>query len=128
MKTFKEYIVENSNKLYFVGKTLWLAYDESSGFTSQVFHDTSYLTNKPSDKNYDAIVNMINKSISSLKTKENSNYYFLEVPFYTEDSELDIWGGSRKPKQVIYMTLNKSGTLALTIFKSKSEANSWFKS
>lgn len=128
MKTFKEYINENSKKLYFVSKTLWLADGEGSGFTAQVLAGTSYLTNKPSDKNYDAIVDMINKSISSLKTKENSTYYFLEVPFYTDDSELDIWGGLRKPKQMIYMTLNKSGTLALTIFKSKSEANNWFNS
>lgn len=73
MKTFKEYIVENSNKLYFVNMTLWLAHGQSSGFTSQVSSGTSYLTNKASDKNYDAIVEMINKSISSLKTKENSS-------------------------------------------------------
>lgn len=127
MKTFKDYLTEKqySKRLFLVRSTLWLSYGEDSGMTAQVPSANRFFTNKKSDENYDSIVDAIYKDINQLEKKENSKYYYFEVPYYTSSGA--IWG-SQRPENKVYAILNKEGVLVLTFFKTKSEADRWFKS
>lgn len=116
-----------------MGTSLWLAYGQDSGRTSSnpISQFGKYLSNKK-DSNFDSIVDLIAKSLNVLGNKviiDNKSHILIEVAVYNPTKgTYDVWGGTEKPKGLVYMVMNKDGVKVINFFKTKSEATSWVKS
>jgi len=123
------------DKVYMLDNTLWVAYGPGSGNTKVIRNINSYLTDKPSDKNYDYTAELIVKWSSTAKAmKKKDAKQLFKIPIFRSaeihdtQSDLAIWGGEAKPKKYIWLVIVKEGDMNIIhLFYKKNEAEHWLK-
>lgn len=119
---------KNDLKMYIIGTTFWVAYDEGSG-TAVPLNNKTYFTDKQGDDNFEPLLTKqvlkATKYIKPIKKIGNSSLY--ELPYYKNgDKNLDIWGGETKPNKM-YVLVAVGSINVCTLFKSKNEALAFMK-
>ena len=109
---------------------LWLAWGEGSGQTVKI-ERKGFITDKSGHKNYSAVVTGVAKwakrakPIKKKKNKDGSTLFLFKIPSYSNETNLDIWGGDEKPKKILYLLVSIGKVNVISVFHSKGEAMSW---
>lgn len=135
---YNQYIYIENNSIPYHSVVLWTSYTPGSGttkyFDSMKKLTRSYFINKPGDKNEDSfLINKIIKwSEQNKPTKKTKNGSLYKIPVYQrvykglEYSDFDIFGGTEKPDDHIWILIQSTGKdkmyTIVNFFLSKREA------
>ena len=136
MKSFQEFLNETSKyKIYMINNTLWVAYGNGSGTTTQLTSLKTYLIDNSDDSHFDSIVLQFVKATQDMTPlKSKGNQAIFELPMYkladlqnNYGSKIQAWGGTIKPFKTNYFCFTKEKYNVVTFFESKTEALNWLK-
>ena len=123
-------------KVFIQSGELWISRSTGSGSTTRI-RGRGFISDKKGSKNYDSDAGefakwaKLNKAVKKQKQHDGSMLYLFKIPEYIrglDSRDLSIWGGEVKPNKWVYLMISAGKINVVTVFYSKQEALSWFKS